>query len=284
MDAAAARHPEVPYEPVLIDATYAGPRQRCRQRAARDPDPEPRRRPAQRPGDADVRLDRRRRVDPAQPRRRAPPGRRDGRGAARHRALAGRQGRGQPDGDDPRLRRRPPLRRRARRFPTRDAPRRRSTTRPSAPPATASAPTTSAARHRPRRSAPRWSGGSRPPARPGSFLPTSATDPAGSGSDRGSAGSAAAGPCGGPSSIRRHSTILPSSISNEVDAVPPAPGPQSPPGRSESAKVAVVRSPVVRAETTSAPHGSERLNAIASARESIFVSSGPFSAVLGIAK
>ena len=24
MDAAAARHPEIPYEPVLIDATYAG--------------------------------------------------------------------------------------------------------------------------------------------------------------------------------------------------------------------------------------------------------------------
>ena len=29
MDAAAARHPDVPYEPVLIDATYAGPDRRA---------------------------------------------------------------------------------------------------------------------------------------------------------------------------------------------------------------------------------------------------------------
>ena len=114
MDAAAGRHPDVPYEPVLIDATYAGLVGGAADRPAGDPDPEPRRRPAERPRDADVRLDRGRRVDPAQPRRRPPPRRRDGRGAPRHRPGARRQGRRQPDGDDPRLRRRPPLRRRAR--------------------------------------------------------------------------------------------------------------------------------------------------------------------------
>ena len=35
MDAAAARHPDIPYQPVLIDATYAGLDHRRRRRAAR---------------------------------------------------------------------------------------------------------------------------------------------------------------------------------------------------------------------------------------------------------
>ena len=56
MDAAADRHPDVPYEPVLIDATYAGLVGGAADRPAGDPHPEPRRRPAERPGDADVRL------------------------------------------------------------------------------------------------------------------------------------------------------------------------------------------------------------------------------------
>ena len=70
IDAAAARHPEVDYQPVLIDATYAGPHLRRRRRAARHPGAQPRRRLPQRPRDADVRLDRRRRVGAAGLRRR----------------------------------------------------------------------------------------------------------------------------------------------------------------------------------------------------------------------
>ena len=65
MDAAAERHPDVPYEPVLIDATLAGLVSGAADGAARDPVPEPRRRPALRPRPAAVRLDRRRRVGPA---------------------------------------------------------------------------------------------------------------------------------------------------------------------------------------------------------------------------
>ena len=79
---------------------------RRRRRAARDPGAEPRRRLPVGPRDADVRLDRGRGVDPAQLRRRLRGRRRDGRGAARHRAVAAGQGPRQPDGDDPRLRRR----------------------------------------------------------------------------------------------------------------------------------------------------------------------------------
>ena len=43
MDAAAGRHPDVAYEPLLIDATYAGLITRPRRRAAGDPGAEPRR-------------------------------------------------------------------------------------------------------------------------------------------------------------------------------------------------------------------------------------------------
>ena len=104
MDAAAERHPEVPTSPVLIDATYAGLISRRRRRAARDPRAQPRRRLPVRPRDADVRLDRGRRVGAAGVRRRVRAERRDGRGAARDRAGAAGQGHRQPDGDDPRLR------------------------------------------------------------------------------------------------------------------------------------------------------------------------------------
>ena len=44
LDAAAERHPDVAYQPVLIDATYAGPVHRRRRRAARDPGAQSRRR------------------------------------------------------------------------------------------------------------------------------------------------------------------------------------------------------------------------------------------------
>ena len=104
MDAAAERHPDVAYQPVLIDATYAGPDQRRRRRAARHPGAQPRRRLPLGPRDADVRLDRGRGVDPAVLRRGLRRRRRDGRGPARDRALAPGQGPRQPDGDDPRLR------------------------------------------------------------------------------------------------------------------------------------------------------------------------------------
>ena len=102
MDAAAERHPEVPYSPVLIDATYAGPDLRRGRRAARDPGAQPRRR-------LPVRLG----ACPCSARSPAPsrccsrfdddfePTRGDGRGAARHRAGAAGQGHRQPDGDDP---------------------------------------------------------------------------------------------------------------------------------------------------------------------------------------
>ena len=111
IDAAAERHPEVVYEPVLIDATLAGLIGGAVTDAARDPVPEPRRRPALRPRPAAVRLDRRRRVGAAGARPRAAPAGRDGRGAARDRAGARGQGPRQPDGDDPRRRRAAPLRR-----------------------------------------------------------------------------------------------------------------------------------------------------------------------------
>ena len=93
-----------------------GAADRRRRRAAGDPGAQPRRRLPVGPRDADVRLDRRRRVDPARLRRRLRGRRRDGRGAARHGAVAAGQGRRQPDGDDPRLRRRARPGRRAQGF------------------------------------------------------------------------------------------------------------------------------------------------------------------------
>ena len=70
LDAAAERHPDVPYQPVLIDATYAGLIGGARRHAAGHPGAQPRRRLPERPRDADVRLDRRRRVGAAGLRRR----------------------------------------------------------------------------------------------------------------------------------------------------------------------------------------------------------------------
>ena len=62
MDAAAQRHPDVDYEPVLIDATYAGLITGAGRRAARHPGAQPGRRLPLGSRAADVRLDRRRRV------------------------------------------------------------------------------------------------------------------------------------------------------------------------------------------------------------------------------
>ena len=127
MDAAAARHPTCRYQPVLVDAMYAGLHLRRRRAPPRSSVAEPRRRLPLGPRHADVRLHRRRRVGPARLRRRLRRRRRDGRGPARHRAVAVRQGPREPDGDDPRVRRRARLRvgRRAYAAPT--APRARST-------------------------------------------------------------------------------------------------------------------------------------------------------------
>ena len=104
LDAAAARHPDVEYRPVLIDATYAGLISGVAETPLvipalnRDGDC------LSRPRAADVRLDRGRGVGAAGVRRRPRDRRRDGRGAARHGAVAAGQEPGQPDGDDPRLR------------------------------------------------------------------------------------------------------------------------------------------------------------------------------------
>ena len=105
MDAAAARHPAVDYQPLLIDATYAGLLSGATERPLVIP-------ALNRDGDclSDLVLpmfgsiagaesvllafDERLRHDG-----------RDGRGAARHRAGAAGQERRQPAGDDPRLRR-----------------------------------------------------------------------------------------------------------------------------------------------------------------------------------
>ena len=100
MDAAAERHPEVAYEPVLIDATLAG----LVGGAATDSLAilsQPGRRPPLRPRPAAVRLDRRGRVGPARAGRRPRAHRRDGRGAARNGPGARGQGPGESDGDDP---------------------------------------------------------------------------------------------------------------------------------------------------------------------------------------
>ena len=70
MDAAAERHPEVPYRPVLIDATYAGLISGAADAPLVIPGAEPRRRLPVRPGHAAVRLDRGRGVGAAGVRRR----------------------------------------------------------------------------------------------------------------------------------------------------------------------------------------------------------------------
>ena len=100
MDAAAERHPEVPYSPVLIDATYAG----LISGAADAPLVIP---ALNRDGDclSDMVMPlfgsiAGRRVRPARPGRRLRAARRDGRGAARNRPGAAGQGHRQPDGDD----------------------------------------------------------------------------------------------------------------------------------------------------------------------------------------
>ena len=110
MDAAADRHPEVTYQPVLIDATYAG----LITGAADSPMVIP---ALNRDGDllSDLVLPLFGSIAGAESvllglDDGAAPDRGDGRGAARHRAGAARQGHRQPDGDDPRLRGAPPLR------------------------------------------------------------------------------------------------------------------------------------------------------------------------------
>ena len=112
MDAAAARHPDVAYEPQLIDATYALLISTAGD-AAGHPVAQSRRRLPLRPGHAALRLDRRRRIGAARPStRELKPDGRDGRSAARHRAAALREERRQPDGDDPGRRRAALVRRR----------------------------------------------------------------------------------------------------------------------------------------------------------------------------
>ena len=92
MDAAAERHPGCAIRAGADRRDARRADRRRRRRTARDPVPEPRRRPALRPRAAAVRVDRRRRVRAARARRRprAPGG--DGRGSARHRAGARGQG------------------------------------------------------------------------------------------------------------------------------------------------------------------------------------------------
>ena len=82
MDAAAERHPDVPYEPQLIDATFALLLAHDR-RAARDPGAQPRRRHPLRPRAAAVRLDRGLGVAARRVRRRLRAAGADGRGGAR---------------------------------------------------------------------------------------------------------------------------------------------------------------------------------------------------------
>ena len=113
MDAAAERHPEIAYEPVLIDATLAG----LVGGAASEPLAIP---CLNRDGDllSDLVLPLFGSIAGAESvllslDARAAHHGRDGGGAAWHRTRPRGQGRGQPDGDDPR-RRRPPAPRRAR--------------------------------------------------------------------------------------------------------------------------------------------------------------------------
>ena len=92
-------------------------------------------------------------------------------------------------------------------------------------------------------------------------------------------------PAPGASSTRRHSTIFPSSISNEVEAVAPAPGRSRRRGARRAGRWRWSARRRSRAETSSAPQGSDRLKAIASASWSRSgPAAAPFSAVLGIAK
>ena len=112
MDAAADRHPSVAYRPTLIDAAYAGLLTETSAQALvvpalnRDGDC------PVRSGAGTVRLHRRRRVRAAGAGRGPAAGGGHGRGTARHRAVAGREERGQPDGHAARVRRRARLCRR----------------------------------------------------------------------------------------------------------------------------------------------------------------------------
>ena len=127
LDAAAERHPDVPYQPVLIDATYAG----LITGAADTPLVIP---ALNRDGDclSDLVMPMFGSIAGAESVLLAfdeefKTTRRDGRGAPRHRAGAAGQGRRQPDGDDPGLRRRAALRGRDAATPAPSAPRARST-------------------------------------------------------------------------------------------------------------------------------------------------------------
>ena len=97
-------------------------------------------------------------------------------------------------------------------------------------------------------------------------------------------GPSACGSTLGSSAARRHSAILPSSITNAVLASPPAPGPQPPPGRSVSSNVATMKPSSSVASTSSAPQGSASLKAITSSRLSRSSGGVPFWAMLGTAK
>ena len=142
MDAAAERHPEVAYEPLLIDATYAGLLTGRADAPLVIPS-------LNRDGDllSDLVLPLFGSIAGAESvllaldddLRRAGG---DGRGAARHGAGAGGQGHRQPDGDDPRRRRAPPLRGEAGRRGRRARLRGRSTRRCWRRPPPASAPPT----------------------------------------------------------------------------------------------------------------------------------------------
>lgn len=72
MDAAAARHPDIAYQPVLIDATYAELLTGKPRPAARHPRPEPRRRLPLGPRARHVRVHCRRRIGAHRPRRQPP--------------------------------------------------------------------------------------------------------------------------------------------------------------------------------------------------------------------
>ena len=162
LDAAAERHPDVPYLPGADRRDLRGPADRRDRDAAGDPGAQPRRRLPVGPRAADVRLDRGRRVDPAGLRRRLRGRRRDGRGPARHRAVADGQGPREPDGDAARLRRAAAVRGAARASTAPSGPRARSTRACSRRPPAASRRSTSAATPRPRSSPTRWSRRSAP--------------------------------------------------------------------------------------------------------------------------